>query len=126
MRERSVSTAQSVRMRNSRRAPAVFAIAALAAAPLLAGTNVLANGEFPNDTKPWSAPFPIFWSNYDHANATSTGSARFTQPASFVASAMFSEGPAISGGQQVSAGGYFRTVAAGPSGATVEVGIRFY
>ena len=90
--------------------------------------NLLSNGEFPNNTNPWrsSTGFSILWSNLDHANGTSTGSARFAQPASFVGSVISSEGVSIVAGQQVSGGAYFRTAAAAPSGAVTRIHLRYY
>jgi len=109
---------------------AVALVASAAVASSASAANILRNSEFSDFTvSPWisGTGFSLLLSNLDHNNNTGSGSMRWSQIAGTnLGTSVFSECEPIGGSQAISAGGYFRTAGAAPSGAKVQIQVRYF
>lgn len=120
---------KAARSRFQTLAASIAALLLAVAPPALAGTNLLANPDFPDQIlNPWTVDSngEIYWSAVDVAGATNSGSLLIVDNVPFFGPWAYSECVPVSAGAAVQASGFFRKGSGAPSSARMELRVAFY
>lgn len=109
------------------------ALLALVPSSASAGSNLLANPDFPDVAEsplsPWTKALgdgSIYWTAYDVVDEPGSGSMLIFDDLGFGAPSIFSECVSVAGNAQVSARGHFRKGMVAASSSAVDLRIAFY
>lgn len=111
----------------------VGALLALVPSPASAGSNLLANPDFPDievdPLDPWTKSLGdggIYWSAYDVVNAPGSGSMVIFDEIGLGSPSVLSDCVAVAGSAQVSARGHFRKGMVAASSSRFDLRVAFY